>query len=414
MAKKAITKLSDLTPDANNYNKGTEFGGGLIEKSLRKLGAGRSILLDKNGKVIAGNKTLENAVNAGFGDDDIIVVQTTGKQIVAVQRMDLDLDSKMGKEMALADNATAKANIEWDTEALSADWSSDELNDWGIDGDGWTSPSNALNSEAVEDGFEVPDIEAVQTDIVTGDLFEIGGHRLLCGDSTNSEDMANLMGGCIADMVLTDPPYGVSYVGKTKDAMTIENDAMTDVQTFELWEGALAALWPTLKDGGAIYATVPPGRLQLGFMRVMEELGALRQVMVWNKSSMVMGHSDYHYKHEPILYGWKPGAAHYFTPDRTKTIVLDFDRPQRNGEHPTMKPIPLWGELMGNSSRNGEIVIDPFSGSGTTMVAAEQIGRKARCMELDPKYCQVIVNRMLTLNPEIVVKKNGVAYVPKS
>jgi len=128
MAKKAITKLSELTPDANNYNKGTEFGGGLIAKSLRKLGAGRSILLDKNGKVIAGNKTLENAVNAGFGDEDLIVVQTTGKQIVAVQRMDLDLDSKMGKEMALADNATAKANIEWDTEALSADWSSDELN----------------------------------------------------------------------------------------------------------------------------------------------------------------------------------------------------------------------------------------------------------------------------------------------
>ena len=132
MAKKAITKLSELTPDANNYNKGTEFGGGLIEKSLRKLGAGRSILLDKNGKVIAGNKTLENAVNAGFGDEDLIVVQTTGKQIVAVQRMDLDLDSKMGKEMALADNATAKANIEWDTEALNADWSSDELNGWGV------------------------------------------------------------------------------------------------------------------------------------------------------------------------------------------------------------------------------------------------------------------------------------------
>lgn len=137
MAKKAITKLSELTPDANNYNKGTEFGGALIEKSLRKLGAGRSILLDKNGKVIAGNKTLENAVNAGFDDDALIVVQTTGKHIVAVQRMDLDLDSKMGKEMALADNATAKANIEWDTEALSADWNSDELNGWGINA-GWT------------------------------------------------------------------------------------------------------------------------------------------------------------------------------------------------------------------------------------------------------------------------------------
>ena len=150
MAKKAITKLSELTPDANNYNKGTEFGGGLIEKSLRKLGAGRSILLDKNGKVIAGNKTLENAVNAGFGDEDLIVVQTTGKQIVAVQRMDLDLNSKMGKEMALADNATAKANIEWDVEALASDWNSDELDGWGVQAV-WDV---GLSPEAMENFFD--------------------------------------------------------------------------------------------------------------------------------------------------------------------------------------------------------------------------------------------------------------------
>jgi hypothetical protein len=157
MAKKAITKLSELTPDANNYNKGTEFGGGLIEKSLRKLGAGRSILLDKNGKVIAGNKTLENAVNAGFGDEDLIVVQTTGKQIVAVQRMDLDLDSKMGKEMALADNATAKANIEWDTEALSADWSSDELNDWGVQtwGEDYSEKNKEIDVNELADSMTI-------------------------------------------------------------------------------------------------------------------------------------------------------------------------------------------------------------------------------------------------------------------
>jgi len=157
MAKKAITKLSELTPDANNYNKGTEFGGGLIEKSLRKLGAGRSILLDKNGKVIAGNKTLENAVNAGFGDEDLIVVQTTGKQIVAVQRMDLDLDSKMGKEMALADNATAKANIELDTEALSADWSSDELNDWGVQtwGEDYSEKNKEIDVNELADSMTI-------------------------------------------------------------------------------------------------------------------------------------------------------------------------------------------------------------------------------------------------------------------
>ena len=151
MAKNTITKLSELTPDANNYNKGTEFGGGLIEKSLRKLGAGRSILLDKNGKVIAGNKTLENAVNAGFGDGDLIVVQTTGKQIVAVQRMDIDLDSKIGKDMALADNATSKANIEWDTDALNADWSSEELSDWGVQT--WSEDYSEKNKEVDVDSL---------------------------------------------------------------------------------------------------------------------------------------------------------------------------------------------------------------------------------------------------------------------
>lgn len=413
MAKtKEITKISDLVPDANNYNKGTEFGSGLIAKSIQKNGLGRSLLLDKHGKVIAGNKTLEGTVAAGFADDDIIVVKTDGTKLVVVQRTDLDLDTRKGKEMALADNATAKANLAWDYEALSTDFESVELEAWGVFADESEGGfgDNSLNSEAQEDDFEVPEVETVKTDIVQGDLFEIGSHRLLCGDSTKAEDVERLMGGEKADMVLTDPPYGVSYVGKTKEAMTIENDSMTDDQTFELWGGALSALWPSLKDGGAIYATVPAGRLQLGFMRVMEDLAALRQVMVWNKSSMVMGHSDYHYKHEPILYGWKPGAAHYFTPDRTKTTVLDFDKPQRNGEHPTMKPIPLWAELMGNSSKPGEIVVDPFSGSGTTMVTAHQIGRRARCCELDPKYTQVIVDRMIKLDPTIEVKKNGQPY----
>ena len=409
---KEVKKISDLIPDGHNYNKGTEFGASLIEKSIRTLGAGRSILLDKKGRVIAGNKTLEGVVHAGFEDDDIIVVKTNGKQIVAVQRTDLDLDTKRGREMALADNATGKANLEWDYEALKDDFSGAQLEEWGVFDDESEGgiPNNALNSEAQEDDFEVPEVETIKTDIVLGDLFEIGPHRLLCGDSTKPEDVERLMGGENADMVLTDPPYGVSYVGKTKDAMTIENDSMTDEQTFLLWGLALNALWTRLKDGGAIYATVPAVRLQVGFMSVMDEMGALRQVMVWNKNSLVMGHSDYHYKHEPILYGWKPGAAHYFTQDRTKTTVLDFDRPQRNREHPTMKPIPLWAELMSNSSKPGEIVIDPFSGSGTTMVTANQVGRVARCMEIDPKYCQVIVDRMLKLEPTIQVKKNGQLY----
>lgn len=413
MAKsKDITRISDLIPDANNYNKGTEFGSGLIAKSIQKNGLGRSLLLDKHGKVIAGNKTLEGTVAAGFNDEDIIVVKTDGTKLVVVQRTDLDLDTRKGKEMALADNATAKANLAWDYDALGADFQADELEAWGVfeeESEGGFG-DNSLNSEAQEDDFDVPEVETVKTDIVLGDLFEIGPHRLLCGDSTKVEDVERLMGGAKADMCLTDPPYGVSYVGGTDEKLSIENDSLSEKETHELWANALAALWPFLKSGGSLYATVPARPLHIGFANEMHKLGALRQILLWNKSSMVLGHSDYHYKHEPILYGWKPGAAHYFTPDRTKTTVLDFDKPQRNGEHPTMKPILLWAELINNSSRNGDLVVDPFSGSGTTMVSAHQIGRKARCLELDPKYCQVILDRMLKLDPTIEVKKNGQPY----
>jgi len=275
-------------------------------------------------------------------------------------------------------------------------------------------PNNALNSEKVEeDDFEPPQIEEIKTDIVLGDLFEIGPHRLLCGDSTKAEDVERLMAGAKADLIVTDPPYGVAYVGGTKDKLTIQNDALTPEKTFFLWEAALAVALRNTKDGGGIYATVPAGRLQLGFMRVMVEAECLRQVMVWNKSQMVLGHSDYHYKHEPILYGWKPGASHYFTSDRTQTTVFDFEKPQRNGDHPTMKPVGLWAKMISNSSKEGWLTYDPFLGSGTTMVAAHQLNRICYGLELEPKYVDVCICRMLKLDNTLTVKRNGVDETDK-
>jgi len=292
---------------------------------------------------------------------------------------------------------------EWNWETLSQDWGAQELQDWGME-----LPVGFGDSlEAEEDDYEIPD--TIETDIVLGDLFEIGEHRLLCGDCSDSDAVANLMGGgAMADLYITDPPYGVSYVGKTKDALTIQNDKLSKDGTHELWRDAFNTALIFLKDGASIYATVPPGLLQLGFMQVMVDADCLHQCMVWNKGQMVLGHSDYHYQHEPILYGWKPGAAHYFTNDRTKTTVFDCKKPNRNAEHPTMKPIELWSEMIINSTQQGAICYDSFAGSGTTMVACHELKRKAYIAELDPKYCQVIVDRMKKLDPALTIKRNGI------
>ncbi len=231
-----------------------------------------------------------------------------------------------------------------------------------------------------------------------GQLWEIPGkagvHRLLCGDSTKREDVERVMGGLVLDAILTDPPYGVAYIGKTRDALTIENDSLTEEQLQALWAGALLAWLPQMKDGGAFYATVPAGSLHLVFAKEMLRLGVLRQCLVWNKDSMVLGHSDYHYKHEPVLYGWKPGGAHYFVDDRTRTTVLDYKRPKASREHPTMKPVALWCELLANSTQREGQVGDPFLGSGTTMVAAENLGRVCMGIEIEPKYVAVSLERL--------------------
>ena len=242
-AEKEIKKIADLGPDAGNYNKGTEKGRKLIGKSLKKLGAGRSILIDKDGNVIAGNKTLEGAAAAGI--DEVIVVRTTGRQIVAVQRTDLEIGSKKGREMALADNATGAANLSWDLEMMAADgWTESDLEGWGVD----LAGVEMGKPEAVEDDYEMP--EEIKTDIVAGDLFEIGAHRLLCGDSAKREDVDRLMGGERADMIITDPPYGVAYIGKTKDALKIDNDALTPDQTFDLFDVSLSNAISNTKSGG--------------------------------------------------------------------------------------------------------------------------------------------------------------------
>jgi site-specific DNA-methyltransferase (adenine-specific) len=291
---------------------------------------------------------------------------------------------------------------EWDWEQLANEWDVQQLEDWGLD----VPDFEGEELEAQEDDYEIPD--EVQTDIVLGDLFEIGEHRLLCGDSTQTDTFSRLFGEQLADLVVTDPPYNVAYEGKTKKKLTIDNDSMGDGDFYQFLYDFYTALGSYTKAGGSWYVWHADSE-GANFRKAMADAGIMvKQCLIWVKQTMVMGRQDYQWKHEPCLYGWKDGAAHGWFSDRKQTTVLNFDRPQRNAEHPTMKPIPLFAYLIGNSSKQGDIVADGFGGSGTTMVACHQMNRNAYLVEFDPKYCQVIIDRMRKLDPNIPIKKNGV------
>jgi DNA modification methylase len=281
--------------------------------------------------------------------------------------------------------------------------------------------------EAEEDDFEIPD--EIKTDIVLGDLFEIGQHRLLCGDSTQTDTFARLFDNQLADLVVTDPPYNVNYEGKTKDKLKIANDKQKDEDFDKFLYDFFTALNSFSKAGSPWYVWSPPGATETQFRNQFMASGLLlKQCLVWIKNNLVMGRQDYQWKHEsclegvsaeswewvkehePCLYGWKAGSGHFWKGGRKQTTVLEFDRPSKNKEHPTMKPVPLIGYQIGNSSKQGDIVADGFGGSGTTMVACHQMNRKAYLVEYDPKYCQVIIDRMLKLDPTLEVKRNGEPY----
>jgi len=397
MSKKFNT-IKQLIFDDKNFNKGTQYGKSLMEKSLSKFGAGRSILIDKNNRIIAGNKTTKNFAELGL--EKVTIVDVSGDTLVAVRRNDIDLDTPEGREFALADNQTAKVNIDFDFGTLEAEIDEGVLEDWGIE-----IPEEEV-LEAEEDDFDTTPPEIPIT--VLGDLYEIGEHRLLCGDSTCSDSVAKLMNGEKFDLIVTDPPYNVAYVGKTKEALTIQNDKISD-EDFKLFlYNHFVSIGLFTKNGGVFYIFQPDKQIH-NFVNAFIDAGnKYSGLLIWNKDSMVISQGDYHSKHETIIYGWKEGSAHNWNSDRKQVSVLDFARPKRNQEHPTMKPIELLSYLIKNNTKSKELVGDGFLGSGSTMVASHQLKRKCYGMELDPKYCDVIVNRMLKLDPSLPLKRNGV------
>jgi|SRR5690625_2383370 len=226
-----------------------------------------------------------------------------------------------------------------------------------------------------------------------GDIFQLGDHRLMCGDATNPEHVKLLAGNIAPDLWITDPPYNVAYEGGTEDKLTIINDEMNDEEFGKFVSDSYRPVADILKPGGAYYIFHADSE-GYNFRKGLRDVGLqLRQTLIWKKNSLVLGRQDYHWIHEPILYGWKDGAAHNWYSDRSQVTVLEFDKPQINSIHPTMKLIDLLMYLIKNSSAEGDWVIDTFAGSGSTLIAAEYTKRKSLNLELDPNYVNAIITR---------------------
>ena len=363
----------DLKPEDEEYQK--------IKKSLVEFGYVAPVIVNADMTVIGGHQRLKVLKELGYTEIECNVV-------------DLDKDKEKALNIALN-----KISGEWDNaklEELLAELKETNI-DMDMTGFSFDEVDNMLKdiTGSKEDDFDVDQAlnEIEEPTSKPGDIWILGRHRLMCGNSTQKEDVMRLMNKQEADMLLTDPPYNVDYVGKTSEALKIENDNMNETEFYNFLIDAFRNMFESVKYGGSIYVFHADTE-GLNFRNAFKAVGfKLAQCLVWVKNTFVMGRQDYQWRHEPILYGWKEGAGHYFVDNRKQSTVLEFDKPSRNAEHPTMKPIDLLVYLIKNSSKENDIILDLFGGSGSTLIAAEQIQRTCYTMELDPKYCDVIIKR---------------------
>jgi DNA modification methylase len=376
------SKVSTLLPYARNSRTHTDAQVAQIAASIKEFGFTNPVLIDATDSIIAGHGRLLAARKLGMTD-------------VPCLRLG-HLSEIQKRAYVIADNKLA-LNAGWDNEMLALEMG--ELTELGFDLDltGFTPDEiDALTPIKVNEGLTDPDDapplpETPRTRL--GDIWVMGKHRLLCGDSTSMDDLSKLTDGQLVDMWLTDPPYNVAYEGGTKEKLTIQNDSMGDDQFRQFLRDSYTAADSVMKPGAVFYIWHADSE-GYNFRGAANDSGwKVRQCLIWKKSSLVMGRQDYHWKHEPCLYGWKEGASHLWAADRKQTTILEFDKPTRNGEHPTMKPVALFEYQLLNNTKGGDVVLDSFGGSGTTLIAAEKNGRVARLMELDPKYCDVIIKR---------------------
>lgn len=374
--------VSELSLDPSNVRKHSRRNLDAIKASLRKFGQQKPIVVDAKGIVLAGNGTLTAAKELGWTE-----IQATRTELAGVE----------ATAFAIADNRTAEL-AEWEdslADVLKALAKADvDLAELGFDENALAKISSDLVGDPEVDAepqLDKADELRVKWNVESGQLWQLGEHRLLCGDSTKAFDLEKLMIGEKAALWITDPPYNVAYEGGT--GLTIQNDDMDDSSFRAFLVAAYRAADAVMNEGAVFYVWHADSE-GFNFRGAAHDIGwKVRQCLIWVKSSLVMGRQDYQWKHEPCLYGWKEGASHFWASDRKQTTVLEFNKPKRNGEHPTMKPIELFSYQIQNSSKTGDVILDSFGGSGTTLIACEQLKRKARIMELDAKYVAVILQR---------------------
>ena len=377
--------VNDIKPYKNNPRI-NEKAIPYVMNSIKEFGFKNPIIIDKNNIIICGHTRLESAKRLKYTEVPVIYAD--------------DLSDEQIKAFRLADNKVSEI-AEWDLELLDSELSEIDLD---MEQFGFELKSVEEEQEVVEDDYEVELPKEPKTKL--GDIYQLGNHRLMCGDSTNEKDVSELVGEQKMDLLITDPPYNVDYTGKTKESMKIQNDKMGNSAFHDFLTKAFTNAYTFLKDGGVFYCWYASKEV-VNFHTALEDSGfTVKQELIWNKNSMVMGRQDYQWKHEPCLYGWKETSSHAWYSDRKQTTIINWDRPTKSDLHPTMKPIGLFDYQIKNSSKAGDNILDLFGGSGTTIMACEQNNRNAYVMEYDPKYVDVIIDRWEQYTGKKAVKLN--------
>jgi len=380
--------LQEIKPYENNPRNNDAAVDKVVE-SIKEFGFRIPIIVDKDNIIIAGHTRYKAAKILGLNEVPVIKSE--------------DLSPEQVRAFRIMDNKASEIAT-WDYEALLQEMEKLKISDYNLEFTGFElneiesmmdkySPKEITMDESFNLEEQLEFIEEPKTK--KGDLWLLGNHRLLCGDSTIKEDIEKLMNGQKAKMVFTDPPYNVAYEGSTEDKLTIQNDNMSQEDFYNFLLKVFSNYFELMEEGAPIYVCHADSEGE-NFRRAYREAGLkLAECIIWVKNTFVIGRQDYHWRHEPILYGWKEGKAHYFVDDRTQDTVWEIPKPNRNGEHPTMKPLTLCVKAIKNSCKPKELVVDLFGGSGSTLIASTETERTCYTMEIDEKYCDVIVLRYI-------------------